>query len=395
MNYKSRYLDIVLLAVSLYSVFFIIHKFLDGKIPFWDFHIIYCSSKTFFLGNFPYGLDVHGDCLHPNITLSGNYSPGTLEILKYLGALNIFTANIVWVFFEVISLLIIFLISKKIFKFNSGWRNFFIFFFSFGGTIFLSFISGNTSVILHGVLALGVYFLYNRSFHYFYFSVLFISCFKFYYMAFLILPFYIAGFKSFKHILSYIFLFFTIQYFFYLKNPELTIAFFEIIQGKSGDILPTRFLTGTGMYSIIEKMPWIFLNISDFKESFFSLETNLFIWIFISFTISLTLFFCLNNKKLKESKSHILFCISFGILVTNLVIPRLVVYDLILTVPVIFYLLNKIDFNKFNLNNLKLKNFVIFLFLIFFDHHFPFFIIILFITLFIYSELFKKKIFIY
>ena len=48
MIYKSRYLDIVLIIVFIYSVFFIVHKFLGGKVLFWDFHIIYCASKTFF-----------------------------------------------------------------------------------------------------------------------------------------------------------------------------------------------------------------------------------------------------------------------------------------------------------------------------------------------------------
>ena len=95
MIYKSRYLDIVLIIISFYSVFFIIHKFIDGKIPFWDFHVYYCSAKNFFLGNSPYGLDVLRNCLNPNITLTANFSPGTLEILKYLGYLNISTAKII------------------------------------------------------------------------------------------------------------------------------------------------------------------------------------------------------------------------------------------------------------------------------------------------------------
>ena len=81
MIYKSRYLDIVLIIIFIYSVFFIVHKFLGGKILFWDFHIIYCASKTFFLGNFPYGLDAYGECLHPNITLTANFLPSTYEML--------------------------------------------------------------------------------------------------------------------------------------------------------------------------------------------------------------------------------------------------------------------------------------------------------------------------
>ena len=395
MIYKSRYLDIVLIIIFIYSVFFIVHKFLGGKVPFWDFHIIYCQSKTFFLGNIPYGSNVHGDCLDPRITLIANFSPSTLEILKYIGSINIKTANFFWVFLEIISFFLIFVVLKETFKFNYEWRNFLLIFVSFGSTIFFSFISGNISVILYGFLALGIFFLQKKLFNYYYIIVLFVSLFKFYYLIFLLLPFYILGWKSLRNILVSIILFFVIQYFFYIKNPDLTIVFLDVIQGKVEGHFPTRFLTGTGLYSIIEKMPWIFLGINNFEKSFFSLETNLFFWFITSSIISLSVFVCLNGKRIKNSKNHFLFCISFGILVINLIIPRLVVYDLILTVPILFYLLNQVNFKKFQINEFKFKFFFIFLFLVLFDHHFPFFVIITFLTLFIYSELYKKNIFIY
>ena len=114
-----------------------------------------------------------------------------------------------------------------------------------------------------------------------------------------------------------------------------------------------------------------------------------------SFIILFSVFYCLNLEKIKKSKKHFLFCISFGILVINFIIPRLVVYDLILTVPILFYLLNQINFTKFQINEFKSKFFFIFLFLVLFDHHFPFLVIITFLTLFIYSEFYKKNIFIY
>ena len=136
MIYKSRYLDILLISIFFYSVFFIIYKFLGGKVPFWDFHIIFCSSKTFFSGNIPYGLEAHGECLHPNITLTANFLPSTYEILKYFGSLNILIANFIWVFLEIISFFLFFIVLKKIFKFDYEWRNFFLIFFSFF-TLFL------------------------------------------------------------------------------------------------------------------------------------------------------------------------------------------------------------------------------------------------------------------
>ena len=395
MIYKSRYLDITLIIIFSYSVFFVIHKFLGGKIPFWDFHIIYCASNTFFSGNIPYGLEAHGECLHPNIKLTANFLPSTYEMLKYFGSLNILVAKFIWVFLEIISIFLLFIVLKKIFKFDYQWRNIFVILFSFGSTIFISFISGNISVILYGLLALGIYFLYKKIYNYYYLIVLFISLFKFYYLAFFILPFYILGWKSLKNIIVYLLLFLAIQYSFYLKNPDLTIAFFDVIQGNIEGNLPIRFQTGTGLYSIIEKMPWIFSGIYNFEKSFFPLKINLLFWFIASFTITFATFFCLNSEKIKKSKKHFLFCISFGVLVINLIFPRLVVYDLILTVPILFYLLNQINFTKLGISEFKSRFFIIFLFLVIFDHHFPFFISISFLSIFLYSELYKKDAFIF
>ena len=70
--YNSIFLDCVLIAISLYTLYFIFHKFSVGKIPFWDFHVHYCSAKNYLLGNFPYGIDALKSCLDPNITLTAN-----------------------------------------------------------------------------------------------------------------------------------------------------------------------------------------------------------------------------------------------------------------------------------------------------------------------------------
>ena len=171
--------------------------------------------------------------------------------------------------------------------------------------------------------------------------------FKFYYLSFLIIPFYLQGLKSINKIFLSIFLFVFIQYFFYINNPNLTLDFLDVIQGKYLDNLPVRMQTGTGLYSLIEKMPLVILGINKFEKSFFSLEINFFIWLITSFIILFSIFYCLNLEKIKKSKKHFLFCISFGILIINLIIPRLVVYDLILTVPILFYLLNQKNYYYF------------------------------------------------
>ena len=146
---------------------------------------------------------------------------------------------------------------------------------------------------------------------------------------------------SLKSIIFYVIVFFLIQYYFYLRNPDLTLAFLDVIQGKYEDVLPIRFQTGTGLYSIIEKMPWIFLDVNEYESSFFSLKINLMLWFIISFTIIFSTFICL--KKIKNKDNYFLYSISFGILAINLLIPRLVAYDLILTVPILFFSFRQFD----------------------------------------------------
>ena len=50
-----------------------------------------------------------------------------------------------------------------------------------------------------------------------------------------------------------------------------------------------------------------------------------------------------------------------------------------------------VNFTKLGINEFKSRFFIIFLFLVIFDHHFPFFISISFLSIFIYSELYKKS----
>ena len=156
-------------------------------------------------------------------------------------------------FFSINFSIYFFFVLKKVLKFDYEWRNLLILFFSFGATVFTSFISGNISFILYGFISLSIYCLYKRFFNYYYLIIIFVSLFKFYYLSFLIIPFYLQGLKSINKIFLSIFLFVFIQYFFYINNPNLTLDFLDVIQGKYLDNLPVRMQTGTGLYSLIEK----------------------------------------------------------------------------------------------------------------------------------------------
>ena len=165
--YKSRFIDVVLIVSSLYSIYFIFHKFSGGKVPFWDFHVYYCGAEYYLKGLVPYGdtsLGILKDCLNPNILLPVNNSPLALEILKFLALINFSNAKFIWVILEFFSILIIYYVFGKIFfKQILDYKYFLLFIFSFSGITFVNFWGGNISIILYGILSLGIYALVKKN----------------------------------------------------------------------------------------------------------------------------------------------------------------------------------------------------------------------------------------
>ena len=395
--YKSRFIDAVLIVSSLYSIYFIFHKFSGGKVPFWDFHVYYCGAEYYLKGLIPYGdpsMGVLKDCLNPNILLPVNNSPLALEILKFLALINFSNAKFIWIILEFFSILIIYYVFGKIFfKQILDYKYFLLFIFSFSGITFVNFWGGNISIILYGILSLGIYALVKKNSSIFFFVIFFISIIKFYLLVFLLIPFLMDSKKYSYRIFLTILVYFLISYIFAKYNPEITKIYFNEVFVNLNDVV--RKDPGTGTFSIIEKMPNVIYSLFNDGTLEFSFKTNFIIWsISLSFLI-VSIFIILNSKKYKNKDIRMKFSITMGILIAMLAIPRLVSYDLIICLPVIFYLITQLNINKNKIMFFDIKNILFLSILIIHDHHYPFFMVILLISLFIYSEFYKKKLFIY
>ena len=78
-------------------------------------------------------------------------------------------------------------------------------------------------------------------------------------------------------------------------------------------------------------------------------------YIFRVFLI-VSIFIILNSKKYKNKDIRMKFSITMGILIAMLSIPRLVSYDLIICLPVIFYLITQLNINKNKIMFFDIKN---------------------------------------
>ena len=402
--YKSRFIDSVLIISSLYSIFFIFHKFSGGRIPFWDFHVYYCGAEYYLKGLIPYGdpsMGVLKDCLNPNILLTVNWSPLALEILKFLALINFSNAKFIWVILEFFSILIIYYVFGKIFfKKILDYKYFLLFIFSFSGITFVNFWGGNISIILYGILSLGIYALVKKNSYIFFFIIFFISIIKFYLLVFLVVPFLMDSKKYSFRIFLTILAYFLTSYIFAQYNPEITKIYFNEVFVNLNEVI--RKESGTGIFSIIEKMPNVIYSFFNDGSLEFSFKTNIILWlVFLSFFI-IPIFIILNSKKYKNNIALITekrkdvrmkLSITMGILIAMLAIPRLVSYDLIICLPVIFYLITRLNINKNKVIFFDVKNILFLSILIIHDHHYPFFMVTLLIIFFIYSEFYKQNLF--
>ena len=365
--------------------------------PFWDFHVYYCGAEYYLKGLVPYGdssLGILKDCLNPNILLTVNNSPLALEILKFLALINFSNAKFIWIILEFFSILIIYYVFGKIFfKQILDYKYFLLFIFSFSGITFVNFWGGNISIILYGILSLGIYALVKKNSSIFFFVIFFISIIKFYLLVFLLIPFLMDSKKYSYRIFLTILVYFLISYIFAKYNPEITKIYFNEVFVNLNDVV--RKEPGTGTFSIIEKMPNVIYSLFNDGTLEFSFKTNFIIWsISLSFLIA-SIFIILNSKNYENKDTRMKFSITMGILIAMLSIPRLVSYDLIICLPVIFYLITQLNINKNKIIFFDIKNILFLSILIIHDHHYPFFMVILLISLFIYSEFYKKKLFIY
>ena len=172
----------------------------------------------------PYGnLDCFG-----KTTMHFQYTPLSLVFLYPIKFIDLNTYKYFWIFIELLSIIAIFVYSKKIFKFNTNSFILCLFIlFSFGGTGWSGFLSGNISVILSAVILFGIYKLTQNKILPYIITIIFVSLFKPYFLIFFLSGFVIYKNNFFKYIFqSLIFLIF-IHFIYFYFNQDLYLNYWE------------------------------------------------------------------------------------------------------------------------------------------------------------------------
>ncbi len=254
--------------------------------------------------------------------------------------------------------------QKKIFDTKINYFFYFlILIFALDKTIIYSFFTGNVSFILQILVGISFYFILNNKTNIFYLIICLVSFFKFYFAIFLICPLLISKSENIKKIITVSIIILTFYILNYLYD---SILFFNWIENVYKASVAKDYYSGFGIgslnyaISIFNYLENKNIFISDKRELYEILFTLFFLILIISFS-----YFFLNkikNKNLSIKKIKL----AIAILLITICIPRLEIYELIICVTPMIFLLEK--FYNFDENNnfykLMLNLFFISLFLL-------------------------------
>ena len=334
---------IFFIFIPLYlSSFNILSNFVEKKIIgsfsiFGDFLVYRCAGINYLNKESPYGINKLQECLnsYPN-SLDFFYPPITLNFFKLFAYFDLSIALFIWGIIVFLSLFSIIFFSYKFFGKNISFFIFLlIFLFSFGGINWTGIMTGNISILVYGLISLGVFFLYKKKNNYFYSLVILISLIKPTYIIFILLPILIPNSQKIKE-LKKIFLF-TIFFLFiyllsYLNNQVLFNQFLTSLAYARSPEFISIFGQGTGLSSIID-----FFLISLTK--IFYLDINNLIAknvIWMGIILIFIFYFLLNDVKKNFFNNNL----ALGICLITLCYPILKHYECFLIVPCLFFLIN-------------------------------------------------------
>ena len=356
---------------------------------FWDFEVYKCAADYFMNNQNPY--NVLTECMPSKKPFIYNHPILTIFFYIPFTLINFFWSKIIWGFILLFSLTIYTIYQRKLFKSNINYFFYFIIvLFCLDKTIIYSFFTGNISFILQILLACSFYFLTKKNIGIFFIIIVFVSCFKFYFLIFILCPILLHKFKYIKEI----FLAFVIVSFFYLLNylydPVLfnnwLLNVYKISVGKN---YYDSFGIGSLNYII---------SFNNFLENYNILKLThreyievVCAFLYLILITSIGYYFL--NIKSKNDEKYYRIKIAISILILAACIPRLEVYELIIFVAPIVFLLEKLyNFRKYQN---KYKIFLNFLFISIFLLNgnsgvtYPFLIIFIFFTLFIVKNNYK------
>ena len=296
--------------------------------------------------------------------------PYLLDIFKKIGHMDFLSFVKIFILLQTISLGILFFYSYKLFPLkNIKYLYPLIYFFCFNFSIGLSTVVGNIAIILYGIVALAIYYLYKNKIFLFCFLIFITSLFKFFLIIFYFLPIFLYGFRYLKIIIFFGFLLLFINFFYSIYNPEVYKSWVNLMNIQ---LLRTPDNPWVGsdithaFAAIISKTINLFYNTSYYPSPLLS---NLFYFIItgISFISILLIYNPIFQGN--ENPNNKLKMISLGLLLIFLFYPRLMIYDFFIIVPVYYYLVKEIVFSLNHNTNFLIKLILFILFLCVQDTH--------------------------
>ena len=321
----------------------ILQKYLSNpnffQVFFSDFYLLYAGSEILNQGNNPYKewLEIHNSpFFNP---------PVVFHFFKFITNFEYSTIVKFWFLFVFISYLSIPIILFKIFKINSKFS--YIFLICFGGISLSVFFTGNLSIILSVFFAISLFFLSKEKDHIFYLILSILSLIKFPYLIFFGIPFLVRDLNKEIFIKTFFYLILISSLYlisFYLNN-ELFIDWINSLEfsksiGDEGDF-------GRGLFRILDSYI-ISANYLKYLTYFF-----------ISGTFFLILIFLFKNSEILKNKN---LALSFSIIALSILLPRLKSYDVLITIPCLFFIIETLNF-KFSKFLNSLIKFLLFIML--------------------------------
>ena len=321
----------------------ILQKYLSNpdffQIFFSDFYLIYAGSEILNQGSNPYKewLEIHNNpFFNP---------PIVFQFFKFIANFEYSQIVKIWFFFLFLSYFCIPFILFKTFKINLKF--FYIFLVCFGGISISVFLTGNLSIILSAFFAISLFFLSKDKYHFFYLILSILSLIKFPYLIFFGIPFLVRGLKKEVFINTFFYLtFISLLYLIsFYQNSELFISWINSLEfskfiGDRGDL-------GRGLFRL-------------FENYFFSGSyLNYIIYFLISGILFLFLILLFKNSKILKDTN---LAIAFSIVALSIFLPRLKSYDVLITIPCLFFIIKNLNFKISKFINSSIK-FLLFLML--------------------------------
>jgi len=344
---KEIFLKLCLLISSFNVLLWFFKKYISGdRQPFWDLVVNYCAGQSYLNNISPYkygiGINPLGKCLSESGGLNDAFvyvaTVPLLKISSLLAQLDIEIVKNIWVIISFFSFIIIFLSSIYIYKIkkNSLWF-IVILLFSFGGTIFFSFLTGNISIISATIISIGIYFYLKKRIDIFCIFVCLAALLRPQFFMFILIPFIHEKNKFFFKFIFYSFIVSILFFYDFLFQKEFFLGFLNGLAYVRSDAWFFTFGDGIGLDAIIDQLPYAILLLFDvYVQSGPSSYSNI-LWIILSSTILIGTYFFLINKNSVNKKNKLL-SLALGIVIITACLPRLQMYDLILAIPATYYI---------------------------------------------------------